>query len=124
MLDQRKNIRYETTARVIIEGVSKEKALLKDISVTGCRVESPASAAISLNQRYRLKVIPESDAEIGQFFLTAECMWAGTEADSCGFGFNIVESPKGKQFQRYVDYLSWRYSCGNSMTGDNKPDSL
>jgi hypothetical protein len=30
---------------------------------------------------------------------------------SCDVGFQILESPKGKEFQRFVDYLAWRSSA-------------
>ena len=117
-IEQRKDARYESSAKAIIEGASKETALLKDISVTGCKVELPAYAAIEQNKKYKLKIIPESASNVESFFLTVESKWIGAGADSYAFGFLIIESPKGKQFQRYVDYLSWRYSQGNSMTGD------
>ena len=124
MVDQRKNIRYETSAKVIIKNVSDEKAQLKDISVTGCRIELVNYAEIKPNTRYKLKIIPEQTSEVESFFLAVESKWIGTEVNSFEFGFSIIESPKGKQFQRYVDYLSWRYSQGNSMTGDSGSEIL
>lgn len=124
MVEQRKNTRYKTSATVIIQGAGKEKALLKDISITGCRVELAGGGALDLHKLYKMKVIPEDAAEIDSFFLTVECKRAGTEADSSGFGFTIVKSPRGKQFQRYVDYLSWRYAQGNSMIEKNPPEPM
>jgi hypothetical protein len=118
MVEQRKNTRYQTTARAIIKGVSTEEALLKDISVTGCCLETAAFTEIKPNAHYTLKIIPESAAEIDLFFLSVEAKWKVNRADSFEFGFDIVKSPKRKQFQNYVDYLSWRYSQGNSMTGN------
>ena len=117
-IEQRKNVRYESSATVIIEDSNKDTAMLKDISITGCRVELPACAAVEQHKQYKLKIVPESASNIESFFLTAESKWIGAGAGSYLFGFCIVKSPTGKQFQRYVDYLSWRYSQGNSMTSD------
>ena len=117
MTEQRKNTRYHTLARVEIEGVNEGEALLKDISVTGCCVECTAYAEAKLNIQYKLRIIPESSAKIGMFDLLVESRWIHSGSYSCEIGFFIMESPKGKAFQRYVDYLSWRYSHGNSMTG-------
>ena len=121
MKDLRKNIRYQTLAKAKIEGVSEGETLLKDLSVTGCCVESTSYSEIKFNTLYKLEIIPESAAEIGTFHLVAESKWIRTGGYSGEIGFTIVESPKGKQFQRYVDYLSWRYSQGSSMTGSSVP---
>jgi hypothetical protein len=39
-----------------------------------------------------------------------EARWVRGGDYSCEVGFSITASPKGKAFQRYVDYLSWRSS--------------
>jgi hypothetical protein len=119
MIDQRKNTRYQTIARAIIKGASAEEAMLKDISITGCRLETAAFADIKPKKHYKLKIIPESAAEINLFFLSVEIKWKVARGNSFEYGFDIVKSPKKKQFQNYVDYLSWRYSQGNSMTGND-----
>jgi len=118
MTDQRKSVRYQTTAKVVIAGNDKADTLLKDISVTGCRVLCPTFLEIELSSRYELKITPEGNADIGAFELTVESKWIRAGSSAFEFGFFILESPKGKHFQRYVDYLSWRYSQGNSMTGE------
>ena len=124
MEEQRKNTRYQTFAKAHIDGIAHEDAVLKDISVTGCRIELSSFVQITPNKQYKLKIIPEDESKIDPFFLFAEAKWIGTEIDSYEFGFNIIKSPKGKQFQRYVDYLSWRYSQGNSMIGDGDNDII
>ena len=121
MSDQRRNIRYQTLAKAEIEGASEGEILLKDLSVIGCRVECTTQTKIELNLQYKLEVIPESASKIGTFDLLVEAKWIRTANYACEIGFSIVESPKGKMFQRYVDYLSWRYSQGNSMTGSGVP---
>ena len=123
MTEQRKHTRYETLAKVKIEGIIEEEPLLKDINITGCRVACSNSAEIELNKQLKLEILPESAAKIGPFDFLAESKWIRTSSRSYEIGFLILESPKGKQFQRYVDYLSWRYSHGNSMTGKSPSDT-
>ncbi|GHU71733.1 hypothetical protein FACS189450_08260 [Spirochaetia bacterium] len=106
--ESRKNIRYRTLAKVRIHGILGEESLLKDLSVTGCCVECTSLADIRPNNQYKLEIIPEKAANIGQFELEVEVKWVHPGADSGEVGFAITASPKGKLFQRYVDYLSWR----------------
>ena len=121
MFEHRKSPRYQTLAKARIKGVSEGETLLKDISVTGCCVECTIYAEIKPNVRYLVEVIPESAARIEMFELLAESMWIRPGNYSHEIGFFIIESPKKKQFLNYVDYLSWRYSQGNSMTGGSIP---
>ena len=124
MIEQRKFFRYKTLAKArIIGGVDKGETLLKDISITGCLVECTNYAGIETSKQYNLEIIPESAARVRAFEILAEARWMRTEAYSCEIGFAIVRSPKGKLFERYVDYLSWRYSQGNSMTGSGASDT-
>jgi hypothetical protein len=122
MHEQRKNTRYHTSAIAIIKGVHDGETLLKDISVTGCRLELPAYAEIKPNEQYKLEIKPESDSKINPFHLIVESKWEGAKVDSYELGFIIKEFPHGRQFQRYVDYLSWRYDHGSSMTGDSSSE--
>ncbi|MCL2318807.1 MAG: PilZ domain-containing protein [Treponema sp.] len=117
MIELRKHVRYKTLAKARINGVSEGETLLKDISITGCRVECTSYAEIKSHLRYKLEIIPEDAADVGIFELFVEASWIRTEGYSSEIGFVIVEFPKKKLFQRYVDYLAWRYSQGNSMTG-------
>jgi hypothetical protein len=106
--EQRKNRRFPSIARAKIPGVLTGDALLKDISVTGCRMEFTMQPDISVGQRYTINIIPEKKSKIGSFELVTECKWIHARDYSCDIGFDVVESPKGRAFQRYVDYLSWR----------------
>jgi hypothetical protein len=118
MLENRKNNRYRTLARVKIPGILGGESLLKDLSVTGCCVESTSYADIKPNTRYKLEIIPESVAKIGGFELSVESIWIRSGGYSCEIGFSILESPKGKLFQRYVDYLAWRSSTANTVNSN------
>ena len=121
MDNKRQHTRYYSTAQAVIEGNRKEEAELKDISVTGCRIKAENYLEIRPHSKHEIRIIPEQESEVEAFKLSVEAKWAGTEVDSHIFGFGIIKSPEGKQFERYVDYLSWRYSQGNSMIGDSSP---
>jgi hypothetical protein len=108
MLENRKSLRYRTLAQAYIPGILEGDNLLKDLSITGCCVECTAYADIQLNSQYQLEVEPENAANIGNFVLSVESKWVRTGDYSSEVGFIITASPKGKLFQRYVDYLAYR----------------
>ena len=110
MLDGRRSPRYRSLARAQISGVLEGECLLKNISITGCCVESTGVADIQTNARYQLKIKPEAVSHIGSFQLEVECKWIRNDRDAAELGFAIVASPKGKKFQCYVDYLAYRHS--------------
>jgi hypothetical protein len=110
MLDNRKNHRYRTLAHAQIPGVLESESLLKDLSVTGCCVECTACGDIEQGGRYQMEILPESAAHIGRFVLTVQVKWIRFGGYASEVGFAIVASPKGKLFQRYVDYLGYRSS--------------
>jgi hypothetical protein len=116
MAENRRNLRYQTLAKARIEGTAEGETLLKDLSITGCCVECTTYVDIKPNTQYRIAVTPESTAGIGEFELVAESKWVRTSGYSCEIGFFILESPKGRTFQRYVDYLSWRSAMGNGSS--------
>jgi len=112
--EHRKNKRYHSIAQARIEGLNFGEILLKDLSITGCCLESTVNMEMKPGIRYKINIIPEAAANIGQFELTAESIWIHGGGYTTEFGFFIVESPKGKLFQRYVDYLAWRSETGIS----------
>jgi hypothetical protein len=63
---------------------------------------------IKPDKEYKLEIIPETAAQIRGFELVVSSRWIKTSAYSCEIGFAVVSSPKGRLFQRYVDYISWR----------------
>ena len=108
MFEKRKSTRYPTLARVLAPDIFEGEAVLKDLSITGCCVEYTMIVDVKPDTRYTLKVLPESTAKISSFELQVESRWVRAGGYSCEIGFTIVESPRGRDFQRYVDYLSWR----------------
>jgi hypothetical protein len=105
--ENRENRRYSSIARARIRGAFPGDGILKDISVTGCHIECTMHPDIKVGLKYKTKILPEKASKIGDFELAAECKWIRMSDYSCDIGLVIVESPKGKAFQRYVDYLSW-----------------
>jgi hypothetical protein len=108
MFNERKSVRYPAHARARIPAAFTGEAFLRDISITGCCIECTTNIDIKANLSYKIEISPEASAEIGNFEVTAESRWVRTGGYSCEVGFRIIASPKGKLFQRYVDYLSWR----------------
>ena len=97
-------------SHVRIPKILEGETLLKDISVTGCCVECNIVPNIHIGTQYQLDVEPEGDSYIGNFRLLVESKWIRNDASSTEVGFFIVASPKGRQFQNYVDYLAYRSS--------------
>jgi hypothetical protein len=106
--DKRKNPRFSAQARVRIPGAFNGEALLKDISITGCCVESTMHIDAKPGAQFPMQVMCETASKIGNFELQVEVKWIRSGDYSCAVGFAIIASPKGKQFQNYVDYLAYR----------------
>ena len=88
-------------------GINKIEILVKDLSITGGCLKCHKKTEIRTGARYSVEIIPEKTAGIGKFDLAVDFKWVHDMGNSIEFGFFILESPKGKLFQRYVDYLSW-----------------
>jgi hypothetical protein len=110
MPEFRKNPRYRTLAHACIPGVMEGENLLKDISVTGCCVESTVIVDVKPGTEYFIEIRPEVVSKIDKFKLQVERKWIRNDGYSTEVGFNIIASPKGKQFEYYIDYLAYRSS--------------
>jgi hypothetical protein len=108
MFEKRKSIRYPTAARAVIAEISDSQALLKDLSITGCCLEYTMSVEIKPDAQYKARILPDTAAGIDAFDLLVESRWVRANDYSCEVGFAVTMSPKGREFQRYVDYLAWR----------------
>jgi len=120
MFNERKSVRYPTHARARIPNAFEGEAFLRDLSVTGCCIECTMNVDIKPNVSYKVEILPEAAAEIGSFEIVTESRWIRTGGYSCEVGLRIVASPKGKLFQRYVDYLTWRNNA-SSTSGASSP---
>ncbi len=107
MLEHRKTPRYASIAHAKVFGLTVGDAVLRDLSITGCRLEFSAAVALTEGSRYKLVIQPEDVAEVEDFELEVEARWSRADYDSFEVGFSILASPKGKAFLRYVDYLAW-----------------
>jgi len=106
--DKRRSKRFQSIANARIDGEKYGEILLKDLSITGCCLESTVYLDIKPGTKHKIEIEPEKAANIGKFELTTESVWIHSGGYSTEFGFFILESPRGKLFQRYVDYLNWR----------------
>jgi hypothetical protein len=105
--DKRKNPRFPAYARVRIPELFDGEVPLKNLSITGCGIESTMHIDAKPGDKFNIEVFCEPASKIGNFELQVEVKWVRTGDYSCEAGFSIVASPKGKQFQRYVDYLEF-----------------
>ena len=108
--ENRKNRRFPSIAKVRLPVEYTGETLLKDISVTGCRVECTMHIDIHENSEYAITVCPEDNAGIGSFDLVVDCKWIHSGSYTCDIGFDIKKSPGKRDFERYVDYLTWRHN--------------
>jgi hypothetical protein len=108
MFEKRKSARYPALAKALIVDIFDGEALLKDLGITGGCVEYTMFVDVKPNTPYTIRIIPDSAAQIAAFELQVESRWVRSGGYSCEIGFTITESPKGRDFQRYVDYLAWR----------------
>jgi hypothetical protein len=99
--------RYSTIAHARISGVLEGENLVKNLSITGCCLECTAFFFFFQNVKYNIVIHPETSAGVSEFEIQAECRWIRAGDYSCEIGFQITASPKGKNFQRYVDYLAF-----------------
>jgi len=72
-------------------------------------VECAGKVNIQPETQYQLMIKPEKESHIGTFELVVDCKWVRNEGRGTELGFGIMASPKGKQFQYYVDYLAYRH---------------
>jgi hypothetical protein len=107
MKEQRKHTRYKTTALARVPALFDGDSLLKDISITGCCIEYTMEVEAHPNVAYTVMIEPEAGSGIEPFELKAQYRWSCSGSDTYTLGFLIVESPRGKAFQRYVDYLAY-----------------
>jgi hypothetical protein len=105
MPEKRMEPRYDTKGCARIHGI-KDNLLLKNLSITGCCLDCNCTIEeIHANEIYKIEIKPEHEAKIGKFELLAECRWIRKKNHLNEIGFMVTESPKGKFFQNYVDYI-------------------
>jgi len=135
MNEKRKNIRYLSSAQIRVAGNEDFVLFLKDISITGCSItnvltdthaetgaesgfnnagtgpdgsENGKAADLAVNQEYKIKIYPETDADVEPFELAIELSWIHSENGVYEAGGFISGYPKGKRYQQFANYLAWR----------------
>jgi hypothetical protein len=108
MHELRKNPRFESIGKAQISTIPKCKLMIKNLSITGCCLECTLdSDKIKIQEKYRIDIKPERKSHIHHFNIEVECKWIRSGENSSEIGFEIYSFPKGKNFQSYVDYLSF-----------------
>lgn len=108
MFDKRAYPRYSSLAQARLESVDYATGLLRDLSITGCRLEFSVALALETGKEYRILIYPEANSRIDPFEIVGESRWNRAGYDAFEIGFFIRTSPSGKAFERYLDYLAWR----------------
>ena len=108
MSELRKSPRYDAMGKAKIASIPKYKFIVKNLSITGCCLEcTPVSDKLKTSEKYKVGIEPEHKSRIRKFDLDVVCKWIRSGENSSEIGFEIDSFPKGKNFQNYVDYLSF-----------------
>jgi hypothetical protein len=115
MFNKRAYPRYSSLAQARLDHIDYTMGILKDLSITGCRLEFSVAIALRAGETYRIIIYPEAASHISPFEILGENRWnrAGYDAFESGFFFHT--SPSGKAFESYLDYLAWR---SNNASGE------
>lgn len=116
MFEKRAFSRYASLAQARLESIDYATGLLRDLSITGCRLEFSVAIALETGMEYRITVYPEASSQIEPFEISGESRWNRAGYDAFEIGFFIRNSPSGKAFERYLDYLSWRAGSSAAET--------
>jgi len=108
MLDTRAFPRYASLAQARLDHIDYTMGILRDLSITGCRLEFSVAIALEIGKNYKIIIYPEEASRIAAFEIIGENRWNRAGYDAFESGFFILKSPSGKAFERYLDYLSWR----------------
>jgi hypothetical protein len=71
-------------------------------------MESRTYAAITVGERYTMRVTPETAAQVRPFELEVEVRWVRSAEDSFNSGFRIVKPPADRSLEKYIDYVKTR----------------
>jgi hypothetical protein len=103
--ESRRAVRYSSMATVKINGFEGE-ALIKDINANGLCMESLTYASLEVYECYVMFISPEPSFGVETFELKVKVQWLHSSAALFSTGFSIVEPPRGRAFQKYIDAVS------------------
>jgi hypothetical protein len=101
---EREAPRYVTNGSILIAGYEGE-GLLKNISVTGCCLESVTYIAIVPDKVYQVTIVPAANIKLTPFTLNMIVTWTKSSEMSFETGFSIENDQKNTQMERYVELL-------------------
>ena len=94
-------------ASISIEGIEGE-GQVGNISTSGCSMESVTYAAITPDQVYNVRIIPDGSDRADSFSLTLKLNWTKSSETLFQAGFSIESGQNSAQLRRYVDFLQSR----------------
>jgi hypothetical protein len=101
--------RYNSVAWVRINGF-EGKALLRNISTGGFRMESRTYAAIAPGEHYTMRISHHESVNLDPFTLGVEVRWVQSAEKSFNAGFLIVTPPTDGSLENYITLLSKTHS--------------
>ncbi|MDR2629342.1 MAG: PilZ domain-containing protein [Spirochaetaceae bacterium] len=99
--------RYNSVAHIMINGFDG-KALLRNISQSGFRMESRTYAALTPGEYYTMRLLPEESSHIKPFEVTVEVRWIQSTETKFSAGFLISKLPADRSFEKYINYIKER----------------
>jgi hypothetical protein len=96
--------RYTCVAHVTVNGFDG-KAVLRNISNGGFRMESRTYAAITVGDHYTMTIEPENEAGLKAFELEVEVRWVQSTETSFNSGFLVSRRPADRAFEKYINYI-------------------
>jgi hypothetical protein len=106
-LPGRKEKRYPANAQVAMKG---SRLLLKDVSLSGGRIQSEDFIDIVPNGNYTIAIIPEEESQINGFEVEILSRWVRMNKNGSETGFIMVLPPGNKMVEDYIAFLRSRIS--------------
>jgi hypothetical protein len=124
IIKQQRAHRYESLAQVNIHGFDGW-ALLRNVNGGGFCFASKTYVAISRNERYKMRIMPEPAAGLPDIDLDVTVIWMRVSEHLFAAGFRVLQSSPA--FRQYLAYLENRPPSADS-TPDHplpaKPESF
>jgi hypothetical protein len=101
---EREAPRFAANGGISIEGFEGE-GLLKNISFSGCCLESVTYAALVPNQAYKVRINPGADVNLNPFTLNLTVNWTRSSEMSFEAGFSLEPGQKDHYLEQYAGQL-------------------
>jgi len=107
MSENRINPRYKTLGKARIPGIIEKDLDLINISITGiCLKCGEGIDKLKIGGKYTVIVKSKSFFKTYDFEVKTECKWLRARKPVSEIGLSITASPKGRNFQTYVDFIT------------------